>query len=57
MQKMKSSGVKRVLCQTYAMIGRYPHNLSWLFERMARLYQHRNPKAYLDRLGQEEVVI
>jgi len=56
-REMKQLGVNRVLCQTGAMIGNYPYNRSWIFEKMAGLYQHRNPEEYLDRLGQEEEVI
>ena len=53
---MKKAKINRLLCQTGAMIGSYAGNRSWLFEKMASLYQKRNMGAHQDRSGQEQIV-
>ena len=55
-QSMKRSGVKRLLCQTGAMIGRYPQNRSFLFEKMSNIYRKQNPSGYMDRVKQEDII-
>lgn len=54
---METSGVKRLICQTGAMIGEYPHNRSLLFKLMCSMYKKSNPLGYIDRVQQEEAVI
>lgn len=49
-------GVKRLICQTGAMIGDYKQNRSFLFEVMSNKFRESNPAGYQDRVRQEEFV-
>lgn len=55
-KSMLSQGVKRLICQTGAMIGEYPTNRSLPFSIMCRIYNKNNPTGYKDRLLQEKAV-
>ena len=54
-EAMRSSGVRRLICQTGAMIGEYPH-LSWFMRSMKGAYQKQQPVLANDRLEQEQRV-
>lgn len=54
---MKIEKVKRLVCQTGAMIGNYPQNRSMFFEMFSRTYRNNNPHGYEDRTRQEDVVM
>ena len=51
---MREAGVRRLVCQTGAMIG--PGNRTRPFEWMARAFARRQPAAARDRVDQERVV-
>jgi len=53
---MVAEGVRRVICQTGAMIGDYRKNRSWFFEYLGQCYRTSHPEPYADRVGQEEAV-
>jgi len=48
--------VNRILCVTGAMIGHYPGNRSWWFEKLAGRLQRRYRASMDDRARQEELV-
>ncbi len=52
---MQTSGVRRLVCQTGAMIGDYPH-LSWFMRSMKNAYRKQQPAQAKDRLEQEQRV-
>lgn len=56
-ETMNEVGVKRLLCQTGAMIGEYPQNRSFLFQLMSQQYKRQNPQGYDDRVKQEQAVM
>lgn len=51
---MRETGVRRLVCQTGAMIG--PGNRTLAFELLARSMARRQPEAAADRLEQERLV-
>jgi len=53
---MKERGVRRLLCQTGAMVGYYPANRTLPFRLMKSIYGWRMRDSAADRDGQEEVV-
>lgn len=53
---MEDTGVKRLICQTGAMIGNYPLNRSFLFKIFSNQFKKNNPRGYADRVAQEEAV-
>lgn len=55
-QTMKKNGVSRLICQTGAMIGDYPQNRSLFFKLLCIWFRMSNPKGYVDRVGQEDIV-
>lgn len=55
-EAMKAVGIKRLICQTGAMIGDYIRNRSVFFELMCRMYRSQNPLGYNDRVQQERVI-
>lgn len=54
---MKTKNIKRLICQTGAMIGNYSHNRSIFFEFFSERYRKSNPLGYKDRVQQEEAII
>jgi nucleoside-diphosphate-sugar epimerase len=54
---MEADKVKRLICQTGAMIGNYPHNRSIIFELFSNWFRKSNPFGHQDRVQQEEIVI
>jgi putative NADH-flavin reductase len=55
-EAMKRLGVRRLICQTGAMIGAYPENRSAPLEWMAGSFERRRPAVAADRAEQERVV-
>lgn len=55
-QAMQKVRVKRLICQTGAMIGNYSDNRSLLFNLMCYMYKRNNPRGYKDRVQQENEV-
>jgi putative NADH-flavin reductase len=53
LEGMKSEGVRRILCQTGAMIGDYPANRTVPFRLVTRAVRRRNQATMLDRDEQE----
>lgn len=53
---MRRTGVRRLLCQTGAMIGELPRNLSPGMRLMAGLFRWRRPEVARDRAEQERLV-
>ena len=53
---MEKESVKRLICQTGAMIGNYPNNLKLIFRIMSNKFHKSNPEVYNDRAGQEESI-
>lgn len=56
-EAMQRAGIRRLICQTGAMVGDYPHNLTAPFRWLTRLNRWRAPAAAVDRRRQEEVVM
>lgn len=54
---MQEVGIRRLICQTGAMIGNYPANRSRLMRRMCAMFNQRYPELAADRSRQEQVVI
>ncbi len=54
-EAMKAGGVRRLICQTGALIGDYPH-LSWFMRMMRNSYQRQQPALAADRAEQERLV-
>jgi putative NADH-flavin reductase len=54
-QAMQKRGIKRLLVQTGAMVGRYPQNWSFIWNLFVCLYQRQQPKDASDRLEQENL--
>jgi putative NADH-flavin reductase len=52
---MKATGRRRLICQTGAMIGDYPH-LSWFMRSMKNSYRRQQPALANDRAEQERLV-
>ena len=57
MAGMRKHEMRRIVCQTGAMIGDYRRNRSRPFESAARLYRWRNPGPAADRVRQEVAVV
>ena len=55
-EAMRAHGMRRLICQTGAMIGDYPH-LSWFMRMMRSSYQKQQPALADDRAEQERVVV
>lgn len=55
-QAMEGAHVKRLICQTGAMIGNYPKNRSYFFQKMSDQFKKSNPAGYTDRVMQEEAI-
>ena len=53
---MRSEGVRRLICQTGAMVGERLKNRTIWFEHLARAFEQRQPEAAEDRRRQEAVV-
>ncbi len=53
---MCKEGVRRLICQTGAMVGERLKNRTVWFEQMARLFEYYHPEAAQDRRRQESVV-
>lgn len=53
---MRRHGVDRILCVTGAMVGDYPANRTWFFQRLASWIQGRYPALMEDRARQEMMV-
>lgn len=53
---MEKLGVKRIICQTGAMTGDYQNNRSFFFGLMSTLFRINDPRAYNDRVEQEDVI-
>jgi len=54
---MKRAGIKRLICQTGAMIGHYQANRTLPFRIMTNLFNRRMPTLAADRSGQEQLVM
>lgn len=54
-EAMKAQGVRRLICQTGAMIGDYSH-LTWFMRSMKKSYQKQQPALAQDRSDQEKRV-
>ncbi len=54
---MRELGMRRLVCQTGAMIGTYPSNRSLPFQFMADMFKRRSPQVASDRERQENVVL
>ena len=54
---MEAEGVRRLICQTGAMIGDYAPNRSFFFKIMSGSFRKSNPQGYQDRVEQEEMVM
>lgn len=55
-EAMKRLGVRRLICQTGAMIGAYPQNRSLALQWMAAAFERQWPALVADRNEQERVV-
>lgn len=55
-EAMQKLGIKRLVCQTGAMVGDYPANRTLPFKLMVNMFNRRVPSVASDRTGQEEVV-
>jgi putative NADH-flavin reductase len=55
-EAMRRQGVRRLICQTGAMIGAYPQNRSRALQWMALAFERRRPAVAADRSEQEKVV-
>lgn len=53
---MKRHGIRRLICQTGAMIGEYRSNRSTAFQWMVQAYEWRLSELAADRREQEEVI-
>jgi len=53
---MQHANVQRLICQTGAMIGHYPHNRTWPFKLMRFIAQNRMRRIMRDRRKQEILV-
>jgi putative NADH-flavin reductase len=56
LKSMGQFGVQRILCVTGAMVGDYPGNRTWCFERLARWIQNRYKESMDDRARQEALI-
>lgn len=54
---MKKEGVKRLICQTGAMIGDYSKNRNIFYRIMSRIFRMTNPEGYKDRVLQEKNIV
>lgn len=54
--RMRARGMRRLVCQTGAMIGDYPANRTRPFALLARFAARRWPEAMADRARQEQIV-
>jgi len=54
---MARAGIRRLICQTGAMVGDYPRNRSWLLRLMRRIFDRYYPELGADRRQQEKAVI
>jgi putative NADH-flavin reductase len=55
-ESMQKLGIRRLVCQTGAMIGEYPANRTLPFRLMVAMFNRRLPHAASDRAGQENAV-
>lgn len=53
---MAETGVRRLVCQTGAMVGALPDNVSRPMRLVAALFARQRPQVAADRRGQEDVV-
>lgn len=53
---MRKLGIKRLVCQTGAMAGKYPANRTLPFGVMVAIFNRRAPRVAGDRAGQEDAV-
>lgn len=56
-EAMERQGSSRLICQTGAMIGDYPHNRTWPFQLMVRMFNRSNGAMAGDRAAQEKIVV
>jgi uncharacterized protein YbjT (DUF2867 family) len=54
---MRELGIRRLVCQTGGMIGKYPGNRTLPFQFMADAFKRRSPQVAADREAQECVVM
>lgn len=57
LDEMASQGIKRIVCQTGAMIGHYPENLTVPFRMMAAIARKKMDAMMEDRINQEELIL
>ncbi len=55
-QAMEKARIKRLICQTGAMIGDYSKNRSFIFQVFSERFRKSNPLGYNDRVQQEQAV-
>lgn len=55
-ESMQKENVKRLVCQTGAMIGSYRENRSFFFEKFSQMFRKNYSESYRDRLEQEEII-
>jgi len=55
-KSMLKNSIKRLICQTGAMIGNYPDNRSFFFQLMSNSFKSSNPEGYFDRVNQEIII-
>jgi len=56
-ESMKALGVRRLICQTGALVGDYRRNRTFFFEGMGNFFNRRRPAGALDRIEQEREVL
>lgn len=56
LRAMEAEGIRRLICQTGAMIGDYPYNRSFIFGKFSEKFRTSRPAGYADRVGQEEAI-
>ena len=56
-ESMQKLGIKRLVCQTGAMVGEYPANRTLPFKLMVSIFNRRLPLVASDRTGQETAVM
>ena len=55
-EAMHKHGLRRILCQTGAMIGEYRQNRTWPFQRLVEVFHRLSPELAADRAAQEACV-
>jgi nucleoside-diphosphate-sugar epimerase len=57
LEAMAAAGVRRLVCQTGAMIGDGAGGRSWAMERAARMFARQQPALSTDRVRQEALIM